>query len=84
MFFGCERRENAAAAVSLTSTRLVRRRRHRLHRRRPVTAVLLLVDHGVEFLRLVRVQRQQLVDHLSDGRVLPDPRVRVHGRLVSW
>lgn len=50
-----------------------------VHRRGPVSAaVLLLAQHGVKLFRLVRVQRQQLVDHLSDGRVFPDPRVRVH------
>lgn len=50
-----------------------------VRRRRPVTSgVLFLVHHRVELLRLVRVDRQQLVDHLSDGRVFPDPRIHVH------
>jgi len=64
----------------LTLASLVRRRRRRRRsRRRPITSgVLFLVQHRVELLRLVRVDRQQLVDHLSDGRVFPDPRVHVH------
>lgn len=59
---------------------LVRRRR----RRRPVTpGVFFLVQHRIELPRLVRVDRQQLVDHLSDGRVFSDPRIRVHvGRTI--
>lgn len=52
-----------------------------VRRRRPTAAVLLLVEHGVEFFRIIRVDRQQFVDHLSDSRVFPDPRVRVHDRI---
>jgi len=59
----------------LTLASLVRRR----HRRCSVTSgVLFLVHHSVELLRLIRVDRQQLVDHLSDGRVFPYPRIHVH------
>lgn len=47
--------------------------------RRRHSVVLLLVQHRVELFRVVRVDRQQLVDHLPQGRVFPDPRVRVHG-----
>lgn len=54
-----------------------------VHRCGPVSAaMLLLAQHGVELFRLVRVQRQQLVDHLPDCRVLPDPRIRVHDCMV--
>lgn len=52
-------------------------------RRRSVAAVLLFLQHRVEFLRVVRVDRQQFVDHLSDGRVFSDPRVRVHGAVAG-
>lgn len=62
----------------LTFSSLVRPRRRRRRRRSVTSGVLFLVQHRVELLRLVRVDRQQLVDHLSDGRVFPDPRVHVH------
>lgn len=85
-YFSRREKNKTAARLSshfrpmLTLASLVRRRRRR-HRccRRPVTSgVLFLVQHRVELLRLVRVDRQQLIDHLSDGRVFPDPRVHVH------
>lgn len=62
-------RDSTFAALAVV--RRPRRRRH--------SVVLLLVQHRVELFRVVRVDRQQLVDHLPQGRVFPDPRVRVHG-----
>lgn len=85
-YFSRREKNKTAARLSshfrpvLTLASLVRCRHRRRRRcRRPSTSgVLFLVQHRVELLRLVRVDRQQLVDHLSDGRVFPDPRVHVH------
>lgn len=74
-----------AGAKKAVSQRLTAQLALAARRRRPVAAaiaVLLLAEHRVEFLRVVRVDRQQFVDHLPQGRVLPDPRVRVHIALL--
>lgn len=76
---GREKRPSLSAATLTAQLALAARRR------RPVAAaVFLLAEHRVEFLRVVRVDRQQFVDHLPQGRVLPDPRVRVHAAVGVW